>query len=383
MKKINTIIFGATGKIGESTLFIINKNRKSINLEGITCNKNLNKLMKIAKSFNVQKIGFNKKNINTRRRYDFNKYEIYNDLSNFHHLISKKTDVIIFAISGLSSIDLLLKILKKGKKIGMANKEIIITLGKKFNILSKKYNTDIVPLDSEHNSIYHLLNQNLCKFKSITITATGGPFLKYTQRQFKNITVNQAIKHPVWSMGKKISIDSATMMNKALEKIEAKYLFNLKDSEIEAIIHPQAIVHAIINYKNGISNAILNKPDMRIPISSVFFDFNNHIPVIDKIDFKKKLELEFIPIDEKKFPAMRIGAEVMRMGGLAPHIFNYLNELLVNLFLSKQISFTDIVYLNEINLERFFNKNSNNTNPKLIDIKNVNNWIDKNLYIGN
>ncbi len=383
MKKINTIIFGATGKIGESTLFIINKNRKSINLEGITCNNNLNKLMKIAKSFNVKKIGFNEKNINTRRKYDFNKYETYNDLSNFHHLISKKTDVIIFAISGLSSIDLLLKILKNGKKIGMANKEIIITLGKKFNTLSKKYNTDIVPLDSEHNSIYHLLNQNLCKFKSITITATGGPFLKYTQRQLKNITINQAIKHPVWSMGKKISIDSATMMNKALEKIEAKYLFNLNDSEIEAIIHPQAIVHAIINYKNGISNAILNKPDMRIPISSVFFDFNNHIPVIDKIDFKKKLELEFIPMDEKKFPAMRIGAEVMRMGGLAPHIFNYLNELLVNLFLRKQISFIDIVYLNEINLERFFNKNSNNTNPKLIDIKNVNNWIDKNLYIGN
>ena len=383
MKKINTIIFGATGKIGESTLSIINKNRKSINLEGITCNNNLNKLLKIAKSFNVKKIGFNEKNINTRRRYDLNKYEIYNDLSNFHHLISKKTDVIIFAISGLSCIDLLLKILKNVKKIGMANKEIIITLGKKFNTLSKKYNTDIVPLDSEHNSIYHLLNQNLCKFKSITITATGGPFLKYTQRQFKNITVNQAIKHPVWSMGKKISIDSATMMNKALEKIEAKYLFNLNDCEIEAIIHPQAIVHAIINYKNGVSNAILNKPDMRIPISSVFFDFNNHIPVIDKIDFKKKLELEFIPIDEKKFPAMRIGAEVMKMGGMAPHIFNYLNELLVNLFLRKQISFIDIVYLNEINLERFFNKNSNNTNPKLIDIKNVNNWIDKNLYIGN
>ena len=169
-----------------------------------------------------------------------NKYEIFNDIKHFHKLISKKTDVIIFAISGLSSFDLFLKILKSGKKVGIANKECIISLGKKIIKVSKKYKTEIILLDSEHNSIYQLLKYNFGKYKSITITATGGPFINFNKQQLNNVTLKQAIKHPVWSMGKKISIDSATMMNKAFEIIEAKFLFNLKDHEINSIIHPQA-----------------------------------------------------------------------------------------------------------------------------------------------
>ena len=182
--------------------------------------------------------------------------------------------------------------------------------------------------------------------------------------------------------GEKISIDSATMMNKALEIIEAKYLFNLKDHEINAIIHPQAIVHALVNYENGISTAILNRPDMRIPISSLFFKFNRYTSEVNLLDLTKYNNLEFIQIDYNKFPAIRLGANVMQMGGIAPHVFNYLNELLVNLFIKKRIKFTDIVKLNEVNLDIIFNKNSNIANPKLKDIKNINNWIDNNIYLG-
>ena len=224
------------------------------------------------------------------------------------------------------------------------------------------------------------MKQDFGKFKSITITASGGPFINFNQNRLKKVTVSQAVKHPIWNMGKNNSIDSATMMNKALEIIEAKYLFNLDDDEISAIIHPQAIIHALINYKNGASTAILNKPDMRIPISSIFFDFNENLLTDNNFDLTRYPFLEFMPINKKKFPAIKIGYQVMKMGGLAPHVFNYLNELLVNLFIEKKIKFTDIVEYNELNLERVFKKNQNITNPKLNDIKKINNWIDHNLY---
>ena len=383
MKKINTVIFGATGSIGKSALSIISQKNQFINIEGMTCNSNLKKLCKIADLHGVKKIGFNENAVANLKKVKLNKYEVYNNIKNFDKIISDKTDIIIFGINGLSSFDLLIKILKSGKKVGIANKECIISLGEKFNKIAKKYSTEIVPLDSEHNSIYHLLHNEYGKFNSITITATGGPFIDFKTKQLKKVTLAQAIKHPIWKMGKKISIDSATMMNKALEIIEAKYLFNLKDNEINAIIHPQAIIHALVNYENGMSSAILNKPDMRIPISSLFFKFNEYSSITKNIDLTLHSKLEFIPIDTEKYPAVKLGFDVMRMGGLAPHVFNYLNETLVNLFIKNEIKYVDIVKLNEINLDKVFVKNSNVMNPKLADIKKINNWIDNNLYLGN
>ena len=383
MKKTNVVIFGATGSIGNSVLRVISKNLDHINIEGITCKTNLKKLIKIAKRFNVKKIGYNESAVRKESRLALRDYRVFNDPSIYKKIISKKTDIIVFAISGLSSLDLLIEILKTGKKIGIANKECIISLGKSFHRFARKYSTEIIPLDSEHNSIYHLLNHNYGKFKSITITATGGPFLNFKNNQLKRVTLNQALQHPVWKMGKKISIDSATMMNKALEIIEAKYLFNLNDNEINAIIHPQAIVHALVNYGNGISTAILNKPDMQIPISTLFYKFDEFSTFKNILDFESYSNLEFIPIDNKKFPAVNLGFQVMKMGGLAPHVFNYLNEKLVNLFIRKKIKFINIVKFNEINLDMIFAKNSNITNPRPNDIRNINNWIDNNLYIGN
>ena len=381
MKKINTIIYGATGSIGNSSLSLISKNRALINIEGITCNKNIEKLLKIAKLYKVKKIGFNANSTKYSEKYNLNEYEVFDDLSSFHKIISNKTDVVIFAINGLTCLDLLKKIIKTGKKVGIANKECIISLGNNFISLSKKYNSHVIPLDSEHNSIYHLLNNNSEKFKSITITATGGPFINFTKKQLNNVTLRQAVNHPVWKMGKKISINSATMMNKALEIIEAKYLFKLKENEINAIIHPQAIIHALINFENGISKAILNKPEMSIPISSLFFKFNQKLSINSSLDLTKHSPLQFINIDEKKFPAIKLGRFVLKCGGLMPHVFNLLNEMLVDQFIEKKIKFVDIVKLNEINLEKVFNKNSNILNPKYNDIKNINNWIDENLDI--
>ena len=379
MKKINLIIYGVTGSIGKSVLSIVRSNREKFNVQGITCNKNYKKLIKIANEFNVKKIGINKQINNTIK--DINKYNVYEGISSFSKIYDSKTDVIIFAISGLAGLDLFHKLCKSGKKIGMANKECIISLGENLSKQAKKSGCIIVPLDSEHNSIFHLLNNDHGTFESITITASGGPFRKLPLKSFNKIKVKEAISHPIWKMGKKISIDSATMVNKALEIIEAKYLFNLEDTQIDAIIHPQAIVHAMVNYKNGITTALLNKPDMRIPISSLFFKFNDFAIKTKKLNLLEHPKLEFYSINIKRYPAIKLGREVSKIGGLAPNAFNYLNEILVSYFLKGAINFVDITTLNEINLEKIFAKNQNIMTPNLNDIKNINRWIDKNLYL--
>ncbi len=381
MKKINLIIYGATGSIGGSVLSIVRSNRKKFNIQGITCNKNYKKLIKIAEEFDVKKLGINKQ-IKSKVK-ELNKYNVYEDISSFSKIYDKKTDIIIFAISGLAGLDLVQNLCKSGKKIGIANKECIISLGENLSKLVKKSCSIIVPLDSEHNSIFHLLNNDYGPFSSITITASGGPFRKLPLKSFKNINVQQALSHPIWKMGKKISIDSATMVNKALEIIEAKYLFNLDDDQIDAIIHPQAVVHAMVNYKNGVTTALLNEPDMRIPISSLFFKFDGYSKKFKQLNLLDYSKLEFYPINSVRYPAIKLGREVMKIGGLAPNAFNYLNEILVSYFLKGAIKFLDITTLNEINLEKIFAKNANITSPNLVDIRNINSWIDKNLYIRN
>ncbi len=380
MKKLNLIIYGVTGTIGSSTLSVINQNKHLFNIEGITCNRNLKKLLLIANRYKIKKIGFNA-NIEKLDKNKFKGFKVYDNITKFDNMVSNKTDVVIYAISGLSSLHLLLELLKKGKKIGIANKECIISYGKKIIKIANKYETDLIPLDSEHNSIYHLLKINSHDIKTVTLTATGGPFLNLSQNKLKLIKPHQALKHPIWKMGQKISIDSSTMMNKALEIIEAKYLFNLKDEQIDAVVHPQAIVHSLINYNNGASSALMYQPDMKVPISSLLLNFKQYSKKTKKVDLKTLSSLNFYPVDIKKFPAMKLVYEVMKMDGLAPNVFNYLNEILVQHFLDKKICFTDIIDLNKLNLELTFSKNSNIPNPKLEDIKNINSWIDKNIYI--
>ncbi len=379
MKKINLIIYGATGSIGKSVLSVIRPYKDKFNIQGVTCNKNYKKLIKIAEEFNVKKLGINKQIKSTVK--ELNDYNVYENINSFSNICDSKTDVIIFAISGLAGLDLFYKLCKSGRKIGMANKECIISLGENISKLAKRSSSTIVPLDSEHNSIFHLLNNDNGPFESVTITASGGPFRKLPLKFFNDIKIKQALSHPIWKMGKKISIDSATMVNKALEIIEAKYLFQLKDDQINAIIHPQAIVHAMVNYKNGITTAVLNKPDMRIPISSLFFKFNDYPNKTKQLQLLEHSKLEFYPINTKRYPAIELGKEVMKIGGLAPNAFNYLNEILVSHFLKGAIKFVDITTLNEINLEKIFAKNENKMSPNLIDIKNINSWIDKNLYL--
>ena len=380
------LLYGATGTIADSVFKIIKKNKNKLKVVAATCNTNYKKLEKIRVQYGIKKIGIN--NHESAAKYSSlyantkNKKHIFVGIENFRKLITKDIDVIILAISGLSALNICYDIAKSGKILGLANKECIISLGSRLITLAEKHNTKIIPLDSEHNSIFRLLESNNNKFKSITITASGGPFLNKKTSLLKNITPIQAIKHPVWKMGKKISVDSATMMNKALEIIEAKYLFNLSGDQINAIIHPESVIHAAINFYDNSSICLMNEPDMRIPISYLLKirDSNNK----DENIFQQlsNKSLTFHKINLKKFPAIKLAYEVLEIGGLAPHIFNYNNEILVNYFLRKKIKFLDIVKYNEITLKRYLKYNKNIDLPDLKDIHNSSVWINKNIYLG-
>ena len=378
------LLYGATGTIGDSVFSVVKENKEKLSVVAATCNKNYKKIQKLKSEYAIKKIGIN--NLKSAESYK-SKYKKNLNLlignENFSKLITKDVDIIILAINGLSPLDLCFDIVKSGKIVGLANKECIISLGPRLLSIAKRYKTKIIPLDSEHNSIYRLLDSNSNKFKSITITASGGPFLLKNNNYLNQVTPKQATKHPIWKMGKKISVDSATMMNKALEIIEAKYLFNLKNSEINAIVHPESIVHASINFFDNSSISILNEPDMKIPISFLLGINNSKINKYESIfHFLNNKKLTFQKINKTKFPAIKLVYNVLDIGGLAPHIFNYNNELLVTHFLNKKIKFINIVKYNEITLKKFFKNNKNIYNPTLKDIHRTSMWINKNIFLG-
>ena len=378
------LIYGATGTIADTVFKIVKKNQNKLKVIAATCNKNYKKLEKLRIKYDIKKIGINNNKAAERYRLNYfnNKKQLIVGNDNFSKLITRDIDIIIFAISGLGALNISYEIMKSGKIVGLANKECIVSLGHSLLPLAKRYKTKIIPLDSEHNSIYRLIESNHNKYKSITITASGGPFFDKKNSFLESVTPKQALNHPVWKMGKKISVDSATMMNKALEIIEAKYLFNLSSTQIEAIIHPESIIHAAINFYDNTSISLLNEPDMEIPISFLF-KLNSNINSFDNI-FEKldKKSLSFYKINKSKFPAIRLAYEVMQIGGLAPHIFNYNNEILVNHFLEKKIKFLDIVKYNEITLKKFLKNKKNIVHPNLKDIHNCSMWINKNIFLG-
>ncbi len=375
----NIALFGATGSIGSSVLKLLDIASDEYCLKVITCNKNIIKLDDISKKYSVNNLGIANTNaFNIFNETSLNKTIVYG-IDNFDEFICDDIDIYILAISGLSSADLALKIAGTGKTLAIANKENIISLGKILLNRCNKFGTKIVPLDSEHNAIYQLLENNNKSVKDIIITATGGPFLNLELNKFDAITPEQAIKHPKWKMGKKISVDSSNMMNKSLELIEAKNLFNFKFDKISAIIHPQAIIHGILNFYDNSSFAFLSEPNMEIPISSLFFPKKNIVSNTHNLDLTKISSLDFLNIDTKRFPSFQLGKLVMQIDGIAPHIFNYVNEKLVEHFLIGRVKYTDIVYFNDKIIELFFKSHQNINEPNLNDINEASNWVNHNL----
>ena len=341
MKK-KICILGSTGSIGKSTLEIISKNRNDFDVILLSGNSNFRLLISQAKKFKPKYIYSSNFYLTEKIKYFCikNKIIIINDLN----LLKKiKFDITIAAISGIAGLLPTLNIIKFSKKILIANKESIICGWKFIYKELKKNNCSFVPIDSEHFSIFNLIeNKNMNSIKNIYLTASGGPFFK-KNINLKKVTPLQAIKHPNWKMGKKISIDSANLMNKILEVIEASLIFNLPISKFKIIIHPQSLIHAVVEFKNGLSSMLYHHNDMKIPIANSLYS-NCYINNARGNNFSFKKNLSFHDADIKKIPSIKILKLTKILNDKGFILINSLNEILVEKFMENKILFTDIVH---------------------------------------
>jgi 1-deoxy-D-xylulose-5-phosphate reductoisomerase len=346
MKK-KVCILGSTGNIGQLTLKIIEENKKDFKVSLISGNKNYKLLLIQARKFNPKYIYSTNEHLikKIKNLCIIKKINIIRDIK----LINKKDkfDISVSGISGIAGLIPTIDIIKHSKEIAIANKESIICGWQFIKKELKKYNCKFIPLDSEHFSIYNLIeNKNKNKIKNIFLTASGGPFFN-KKINLKTVSPAEATKHPKWKMGKKISVDSANLMNKVLEVIEASLLFDIPLSKISIMIHPQSLIHSIIKYNNGLSTMMHHHNDMRIPImNSLYKDLDLRDNFINKFSFNedRNLKLFFYKIDSKKYHSIKVLnlANSLDVNGYI--VINVLNELLVEKFLDKKISFLDIMY---------------------------------------
>ena len=339
----NILLLGATGSIGDSVLNVISQNRDLFNLFGISLNKNISKATKITKEFSPKYIHVNEnESLKTNQKNSSNIY--LNGDEDLKNLINDQdVDIIICAISGFAGLKATYMSAQTGKKILLANKESIVAGGDLILPLAKKHNTEIVPIDSEHNAIFQCLagESGVEDVKKITITASGGPFLNSSISDLKNVRLQEALNHPNWNMGSKITIDSATLVNKCLELIEARYLFDLDEKYFDLVVHPQSIIHSIVTYLDGSSICQMSSPDMRVPIAHALSD-KRRIPInFDSLNFSS-LNLSFQEFPFDRMQVQNIAREVCNSGSNLGAVFNASNEIAVESFINGLISFDKI-----------------------------------------
>ena len=377
MKK-KIAILGSTGSIGKSTLDVIRKDKKNFDVILLTANNNYKKLIQQAKEFDVQNILINNKIFYERVKNSLkkNKTKVFSGDTSISSIISKKLDYTMSAVVGLAGLQPTIDAIKTSKTVAIANKETIICGWDILSKLIKKYKTEVLPVDSEHFAIMELTkNVDDSEVEEIIITASGGPFLNKPINKLKFVKPAQAINHPNWKMGKKISVDSANLMNKVFEVIEAYKFFKFDAKKYKIMIHPQSYVHSIIHFKNGLIKMILYNPDMRIPISNTLYRRKNKFFNTSKISTKILNKLNFQKVNAKHFPSVKLINKCINSGFSTPIIINASNEVLVNLFLREKIGFLDIVkIIKRIFKDKDFKKYATRQPKTIKDIKIADNW---------
>ena len=378
--KRKIIILGSTGSIGKSLVQILENDKKNFEILLLTANKNIKALLIQANKFNVKNLIVTdpKKFLELKDKLKSKKINIFNNYNSLNKILkNKKADYTMNAITGLKGLYPTLKVIKFSKNIAIANKESIICGWPLIQTNLKKYKTKFIPIDSEHFSIWSLIadakNNNIEK---LFITASGGPFDNLALSNFKSITPKLALKHPSWKMGKKISIDSATMMNKIFEVIEARKIFNFDYNKIDILVHSKSYVHAIVKFTNGLTKILIHDTNMTIPIfNSIYPNFQKKIQS-SKLDISKMNNLNFKKVNSKKFPVIKILKTLPNNSSLYETVIVAANDKLVEMFLNNEIKFIDIsrILLKIINIKEF--KKYKKINPKNIaQIEQLNNYV--------
>ena len=378
MKKTIAIL-GSTGSIGRTLLDILKNDKNKINIILLTANKDYVNLLKQAQKYNVKNLI-----ITNKKSYEILKSKtkklrinIYNNFESLDRIFLKKIDYVMSSISGLDGLTPTLKIIKFTNKIAIANKESIICA---WNLIKKEINknkTIFVPVDSEHFSIWYALKEiSTNKIEKIYLTASGGPLLNLSLKRFKNISINQALNHPNWIMGKKISIDSSTLMNKVFEVIEAKHIFNLPYKKISILIHPSSYVHALIKFNNGLIKIIAHDTTMRIPIFNTYYNNKEKNLKSDHLNIEKLNNLQLSSVNKKKFPLTKILNKLPNQNSLYETVIVATNDTLVQLFLEKKIKYHEISkILSKLIVLKEFLKYKKILPKKIEDIISVKNHV--------
>ena len=378
MKKKITIL-GSTGSIGKTLLDIISKDRKNFEIILLTADENYKLLYKQAKKFNVKNLiitNIDKYNLlkKINKKKDLN---IYNNFNNLKKIFNTKVDYSMSSITGINGLEPTLKIIKYSKKIAVANKESIICGWNLINKELKKNKTQFIPVDSEHFSLwYGLQNLKIKNIQELYLTASGGPFNNLSLNKFKDIRINQALKHPNWKMGKKISIDSATMINKVYEVIEARNIFNINYKKIKILIHPKSYVHAILKFDNGLTKIIAHDTTMKIPIFNTLYLNNDKKLKSNTIDINSLNNLNLKIIELKRFPMVKLLNFLPSKHSLFETVIVSANDTLVELFLNNKIRFVDIQkkLFKIINKKKFLKFKNMHPN-KIQDIVELSNYV--------
>ena len=381
MKK-KIAILGSTGSIGKTLIQIIKKDKKNFKIELLSANQNYKEVLNQAKIFNVKNIIItDKKSYLRLKKKKLGNIKIFNNFNSLNVIFKNKIDYVMSSISGIYGLEPTLKIIKHTKKIAIANKEAIICGWHLIKRDIKKFKTSFIPVDSEHFSIFYALQgNNISNVEKIYLTASGGPLNNIPKKKLKSVKISEAINHPNWKMGKKISVDSATMMNKVFEIIEAKKIFNLKYDKLDILVHPSSYIHAITKFNDGMIKIIAHDTNMKIPIFNSLYDNKRKKITTDRLNLKKLNFLDFKKVDTDKFPSIKIIKKLQSKDSLLETIIVLANDELVNLFLLKKINFNDIVNILQklINMKKF--KKYSQKNPGNIKtIISLNNYIRKKI----
>lgn len=349
----SVILLGSTGSIGRQTLEVIRKYKDEFFVLGLACNTNVELLNAQIEEFKPRYVCLtDKTKENLLVKGD---YVIVRDID---ELAEIDCDITLNAVVGISGLTATLKTLERGGTLALANKESMVTGGEYINANRQKYCGKILPVDSEHSAIFQCLhyerpNEEVHK---LILTASGGAFRDFTKEMLENVKATDALKHPNWNMGKKITIDCATMMNKGLEVLEAMYLYGLPSEKIDVVIHKQSIVHSMVEFVDGAVLAQMGYPSMIVPIQLALTFPSRKPSAVSYLDFSKVTELNFALPDYDRFPVLRTALNVAKEGGIFPIIMNGANEVLVDLFLKDKIKYNDIAYYLDRTLEKFQNE---------------------------
>lgn len=340
MKK-RIIVLGCTGSIGKSTLELVREFPDLFEVVGLQAHSNEKQLLDLGKEFSCTQLCLTGKNIGADV---LNSRIIYYGKSSVNNLIKyTEADIVVNGISGAEGLIPSVTTLKTGKNLALANKETMVLAGSIVKKIAQENNVKILPVDSEHSAIFSLIEKcGIENIDNITITASGGAFKNLSKDELENVTLEQALTHPTWNMGPKITIDSATLANKGLEVIEANQLFGLPSEKINVVIHPQSLIHSFVQTKDGALYAQISKPDMRHPILTALTYPDIIENSLEKIDFTKAFQMEFLPPRFEDFPMLNLAYDALNKGGSYSIVYNAVNEIAVAAFRNKQIKFTDI-----------------------------------------